>query len=662
MKSIKIHLFGAVALVGMGLFSSCIDQIKFGNAFLDKPTGSVQTKDTLFSNAEYTRRFLNGIYAQQYYGLPYNNAGARSSSPYTGKFDALTDCWQLNWNSTSVYNYYYKGILNASAAGSSVFPYAGEKVWEVVRAGWQLIENIENVPEMEETEKKRMVAEAKCLIAARYFDMFRFYGGLPLIKNSLEGLEAGDYAAHYGRATVDETVKFMVGLLDDAIKTPELPWAFDADEAANETGHWTQAGAMALKCQILQFAASPLFNSDKGYYGGTTEAEQKHLVWYGNYDKKRWDDCLQACREFFNTLSSKGGYKLNETTKANPTPADYRQAYRMGYVALESPEILHSVRVTGIDAFKSGRYFWHSWSDNGRNSYTPTQEYVEMFPWADGTPFDWDKTKAEGKLDEMFMRYKNNKPSIANTILTRDPRLYETARVNGMPNTLDWTKGTMGGNPYELWIGGYDAQQQPILQSGSYATGYDNMKYWLGSEYARKYTQWVYLRLSDLYLIYAEALLQSAGDNAAAIQWVDKVRARVGLKGLVECNPTENLENDKDNLLKEILRERVCELGMENSRYFDIVRYKMGSVLTKPLHGLLIYRLDANGKRVETKWRDGDQKTGAPQPTHFDYEKTELKTKRVWWGQSTFDAKWYLSPFPNTEVNKGYGLVQNPGW
>ena len=27
-----------------------------------------------------------------------------------------------------------------------------------------------------------------------------------------------------------------------------------------------------------------------------------------------------------------------------------------------------------------------------------------------------------------------------------------------------------------------------------------------------------------------------------------------------------------------------------------------------------------------------------------------------------FDPKWYLTPFPLTEVNKGYGLVQNPGW
>ena len=34
---------------------------------------------------------------------------------------------------------------------------------------------------------------------------------------------------------------------------------------------------------------------------------------------------------------------------------------------------------------------------------------------------------------------------------------------------------------------------------------------------------------------------------------------------------------------------------------------------------------------------------------------------RYWWKYG-FDPKWYLSPFPQTEINKGYGLIQNPGW
>ena len=50
-----------------------------------------------------------------------------------------------------------------------------------------------------------------------------------------------------------------------------------------------------------------------------------------------------------------------------------------------------------------------------------------------------------------------------------------------------------------------------------------------------------------------------------AIAQVDIVRARVGMKGLAECNPDKNLQSNKDALIEELLRERACELGMELS-------------------------------------------------------------------------------------------------
>ena len=35
---------------------------------------------------------------------------------------------------------------------------------------------------------------------------------------------------------------------------------------------------------------------------------------------------------------------------------------------------------------------------------------------------------------------------------------------------------------------------------------------------------------------------------------------------------------------------------------------------------------------------------------------------RAWWNPGGFSEKWYLSAFPQNEINKGYGLIQNPGW
>ncbi len=83
-------------LMAGAAFAACTDTIAVGDASLDKATSSTATIDSVFQNAEYTRQFLVGIYSKQYYGLPYYNGGTNmphAGNPYTGKFDALTDCW-----------------------------------------------------------------------------------------------------------------------------------------------------------------------------------------------------------------------------------------------------------------------------------------------------------------------------------------------------------------------------------------------------------------------------------------------------------------------------------------------------------------------------------------------------------------------------------------
>ncbi|MDD4778854.1 MAG: RagB/SusD family nutrient uptake outer membrane protein, partial [Fermentimonas sp.] len=118
----------------------------------------------------------------------------------------------------------------------------------------------------------------------------------------------------------------------------------------------------------------------------------------------------------------------------------------------------------------------------------------------------------------------------------------------------------------------------------------------------------------------------------------------------------KNLTSDKDALLKEILREKSCELGMEDSRFFDMIRYKMEDQFEKQLHRLKITRTDGGGQ-----WFGKEKDSGAPWP-EFTYERLPITSpKRVWWTEG-FDPKWYLSPFQLGELNKGYGIVQNPGW
>ena len=47
------------AFAGVALFSSsCVDQVKFGDGFLEKAPGVAVTQDTIFGKATYARAFL----------------------------------------------------------------------------------------------------------------------------------------------------------------------------------------------------------------------------------------------------------------------------------------------------------------------------------------------------------------------------------------------------------------------------------------------------------------------------------------------------------------------------------------------------------------------------------------------------------------------------
>lgn len=674
------YILGVAAIAALGM-GSCTDDIKFGNAFLEKAPGGTVTADTVFTNPEYTRNFLAGIYSTQYNNLPdrSTNDAPQWQNYWKGMPDALGDDFHCLFNNTIVFTKYYNGSLTSAVDGNrngNIFPYTNSFIWENVRHCWILIERINEVPDMSEAEKARIADEARCLMAYAYFMAFRWYGGLPIIRHSFTGSES---SYDLPRCSVESTVNFMVELLDTVIKNKALPWAYTGSEAQAETGHWTLAGAMALKCKVLAFAASPLFNDAQPYYAGKYTVEADSCAWYGGSKPELWTKLKTACSDFFTQMNSQGHYHLVQP--AGTTQEDYRYAFRSGYILEGSPEILHSVRRS--TKAHGNDYGWYNlgWGGradgsggNDRFAYCPTQEYIEMFPWADGTPFDWDKAEAEGKLDYMFIQGDTvpGMQQLQNIRYTRDPRLYETSIVNGARQTVNWGDGRSSGANWEMWVGGTTIGNASKTNSGKYGTGYRMLKYIVGEAMRRKFPQWNAIMLSDIYLTYAEAIVQSGGSFAEAIDYVDAVRARVGLKGLEECNPGKNLTSNKENLLEEIMRERACDLAFQNERYFDMIRYKRADLFERPLHGLRIYRLvkDGNGwKREESQWYNKSFNKNLPEtdpnfyePSHFDYERFQITTgARAWWTEG-FDPKWYLQPFPITEVNKNYGLVQNAGW
>ena len=169
-----------------------------------------------------------------------------------------------------------------------------------------------------------------------------------------------------------------------------------------------------------------------------------------------------------------------------------------------------------------------------------------------------------------------------------------------------------------------------------------------------------YIRLAEMYLIYAEALAET-GNLSGALDQLHVVRSRVGLGRLEVMNPELNLTSDKEALINEILRERNCEIGAEcGDRLYDMVRRKRQDLFTKTLHEIRVYRLDENGNRMEGGDLRWDPSTPWPE---FEYEKKPIEVgARAWWREGYWTNKWYLDPVSRIEIQKGYGLTQNPGW
>ena len=688
--SIFAMILGGIALTG------CTDEMQVGNAFLDKAPGGATNLDSIFSNPDYVNQFLTNIYNQQYYGLPYNSDKGQFASPYNGKLDALTDLYQMHWASCKVWTSYYTGTF--SPKEDPLVSFTNDNVWQIVHQVSLIKENIDRVPNMDQKRKNYIIAQAKALQAFAYSWLLPHYGGLPIIEQTIE--DAGNGVGE--RATFAETVDAIVRWCDEA--KDDLYWAYngnDAESSSLQTGRWTKAGVMALKAQVLWLAASPLYNANQSYLGGTSEAETKNLVWYGDFQQSRWERALQAFEDFWEENRKNGDYYHLMQAQAK-TLDGYRLAYRRVYMFDDSPENIHWTKVAGIYGTQ-GAYSWlnwNTWSVN-RSNLHPTLEYIEMFPWSDGKPFDretdmkyketltgsdgtdWDVyTCLSGTYDKLFYEYKEVRGGFSKTY-SRDPRLYENATVSGTLENLSLQSadGVASGNIKELWVGGQDAQQCVMHPTNhvliealtTYCpTGFAAYKYVLNQvEWHRDPNMhWNVLTIPDMILMYAECLAE-CGRNADAIAQVDLIRARVGLKSLNSSyNSSKNLTTNKENLIEEILRERACELGMTNARYIDMIRRKRTDWMVKPLHGMATFRMIKNSQnqwiRRNSPYFGDDKNGGMAEPARFEYEFFELmQGKRVLWGQdpNSNDVKrWLMMPFPQDEINKGYGLIQNPGW
>lgn len=655
MKKVIIY-FSVIA--ASCILGSCSD-LAFGDAFLEKAPGVDVTIDTIFSSKLYADRALNSAYATLRTGLTVHANGGNFEHQQAGNklgwdnLDALTDIMNSHCNWGGVYPTYYNGSYSSetenTASSTKMGFYPNQDVtWRGIRKAYLYIENVDRVPDMTEAEKNVRKGEAQMIIACQYHELLRHFGGVPLLYSSIDA--SNSLEVDFSRKTFEKTVEFIINLCDDAAN--KLPWRV----AAVDDGRFTKAAALGLKVRVLLLAASPLFNANQPYLEacspvagnvGKIPAEDiDKMVWYGNYERKRWERVVTACEEFFAENARNGNvYQLvqPETRDAE----GYRKAFSGCYADRYNSEILiatfRNLRTFGDSYHRM--YFGPSSDTNGNagrgyGGGAVTLDYVDMFTSAIGEKTSYEewieKNGSIGTIDN-------------NPFTDRDPRLYETVMIVG---------DHFQSRPAEMWIGGLERGSE--TDGGRAPSGFCIRKFlwdYNQSTFHDRPANYAYLRMAEIHLAYAEALNET-GQKDKAYKELDKVRNRVGLPDMSDALlhrlqsgkslPVYNecaLEGDAE-LREEILDERARELAFEEVRWFDIARWKRADVFKKTLHG------------VNVTIKSGSVAEGNLQ-LNFEQPKVE-SVSRFW--QKNFSPKWYMSAFPSDEINKGYGLLQNPGW
>jgi hypothetical protein len=232
----------------------------------------------------------------------------------------------------------------------------------------------------------------------------------------------------------------------------------------------------------------------------------------------------------------------------------------------------------------------------------------------------------------------------------REPRFYSTLAFdrgiwygNSFDNTPDDDSQSL--YPNNLWYeyssvstspGSYNATgywPKKLINTGTLFTDANSI-FWYPFGYPE-------IRLSDLYLMYAEALNESKGaPDAEVYEYIDRVRARASLEGVVDSwrkysiNP--NKPASKTGMREIIQRERKIELSCEGHYYWDVRRWKTA------------YRELSD--RLIQGW------------TVTATEASIYYTVNTVYTQKFTAPRDYLAPIPESDLIKNPSLVQNPGW
>lgn len=620
----KIYII-VIILLGFSVLPSC--------NYLDIVPDELPTEKDAFANKEMAKGYLYSCYSY----LP---------NPREGAFSL--DLWTADENITAFEHEDFAKFPKGDYTSVSPVISYWNQVFTGIRQSYIFLNRVDEVPDLEEDIKQVYKAEATYLIAYFHYLLLKCYGPIIIVESYPDPYNS-DPTTYEARRPYDECVNWIAGKFDEAVAMG-LPEKF----TGSDYGRATSTAARAIKGRMLLYAASPLFNGGKSTVSGTDDLTQAYSSFVNaegaqlistTYDASKWKRAVDALKPAIDYAEAAGFRLYSESDLGTivTEPADLTErVIRMTICDRTTQEIIwpwcadeggYSVQNKSTP-FDPNR----DWSWNG---IAPTMFMLESFYTENGLPIDEDPAYNYAK------RYEYGNP----------------------PNTLHGEGVTMNLNMYReprfyAWIGyhnGYyeiqrDGKKKYLTQfrkndnsgiqsrSTNYSpTGYLNKKgvhpnYGQGSGGGGKVNYpWPVIRLAELYLDYAEALIET-GDLGTAKTYIDKVRKRAGLKGVDETWNAIGVTPNQDKMRQIVRQERTIELYMENQRFWDVRRWMLGKKYfnARPM-GLTI-----QGVTNDEFFRVKD--VGAAFQRKF------------------LIPQHYLMPIPSSDIDRNPNVVQNPGY
>jgi hypothetical protein len=679
-KNIRIYKLAIVSALLLTLSSGCDD-------FLEVDSLTKVSSEQLLSSEKGMKTLLaniyNGIPMEDFNYRPeigFNRRGWGNGGEYV-KTTHYTDESVLSSGSGmgSGGFAFWNGISNlvTNVTGNNIYAISAYGRNRDISIFMKSIEDAKNEGIITEDTYNRLKSEAHFARAYIYFQLAKRYGGVCLI----DWLQDDDYKngdstpLFIPRSTELDTWKFVLSECDKAIEYLPTPENFK-DGDGDSRYRATKWAGYALKSRAALYAASLAKYGGRATFSG--EAVSLKLVGMDPSEAAFfYNECISASKAIIDN-SNHSLYKPNPASREEAAK-NYQEMFMntLGEEIIFARSYIDGTKLNDqghdYDIFFSPSQAstgFHKW---GR--FSPTLDMVDLYEdyTDDGTGKSAKiVTRTDGKEDA----YINTNTPLASQVTAipfvkyddpyepfknKDARLHGSIVVPGGTYkgiTIVMQGGIIGkdgsltiyasgnevgkdGKTYYTYgaesSGGYSGFA--TMTSGDDAnfssTGFTIRKYLaedktiIGTERS-SYTPWIDFRLAEVYLNYAEAVVESgAGDQTAAAGYINALRKRAGHTDQIPLT----LEN--------VLKERRIELAFEGLRMDDLFRRREYHTLFNN------YKRHALVQLVDLR---------EDKPKYVFLRMDQFHD--VLSGGRTFQTMNYYYNIPGVDVS---GLVNNPG-